>query len=73
MDRQRYRLKRQTLAVTEDRNILEIPAGAEIVLLEPMEPSEEKNRLLTIEWRGEKLKMFAVDLLARGERTRAVE
>jgi hypothetical protein len=67
----RYRLKVQTLAVSENRTIIDLPAGAEVVALEPIavEPSEEKNKLVVIEWQGRKLKMFAVDLVNRGERT----
>jgi hypothetical protein len=64
----RYRLKRQTIAVSEDQHlIVDLPPGAEVVLLEPLDTSERNSQVL-VEWQGRKLKMFGVNLKVRGER-----
>lgn len=63
----RYRPKVQTLAVSEDRQIVELPPGAEIVLLEPIGTSEKKRASDRVVGRPE-TQDFALDLCDRGER-----
>jgi hypothetical protein len=68
---QRFRLKVQMMAVSEKHAIVDIPAGAEVVLLDSIEvstPTPELNRQVNIQWHGQTLKLFAVDLFERAER-----
>jgi hypothetical protein len=60
--RQRYRMKRQTIGVsTETHLIVDIPEGAEVVLLEPLDTSET-NSQVTVLWEGERVNFFAITL-----------
>ena len=69
----RYRLKRQTIGVSEESHmIVEIPEGAEIILLERIDTSERNSRV-TVEWEGQRIKIFAIDLKARGERVEGAD
>jgi autotransporter translocation and assembly factor TamB len=68
---QRFRLKAQMMAVSDKHTIIDIPAGAEVVLLDSIEvstPTPELNRQVNIQWRGQTLKLFVVDLFERAER-----
>ena len=68
---QRFRLKIQLMAVSEKHTIVDIPAGSEVVLLDSIEvstPTPELNRRVNIEWRGQTLKLFAIDLFEKAER-----
>jgi hypothetical protein len=68
---QRFRLKAQMMAVSDKHTIIDIPAGAEVVLLDSIEvstPTPELNRQVNIQWRGQTVKLFAVDLFERAER-----
>jgi hypothetical protein len=66
----RYRLKVRTLAVVSNQeDIVDIPAGDEIVVLPSLDAVPlESMKEVDVEWRGRKLRVFAVDLHKRGER-----
>ena len=70
MFRQRFRLTTPTLVVVIENGkeaLRYIPAGAEIVVNDSLDGAEP-NRLIRVEWEGGIAKMFAVDVLERGER-----
>jgi hypothetical protein len=72
---QRFRLKTATIAASfEDgkERVLYIPAGAEIVVTGSLSNDGPINREVSVEWEGNTLTMFAVDILERGERVRGV-
>jgi len=68
---QRFRLKAQLMSVSEDRTIIDIPAGPEVVLLDSIEVATptEAAKQVTIEWRGQRLKLFAIDLFQESRPT----
>jgi hypothetical protein len=67
---QRFRLKIQLMAVSEDRTIIAIPAGSEVVLLDSIEVSTPTDppKQVSVQWLDQKLKLFAIDLFERAER-----
>jgi hypothetical protein len=67
---QRFRLKSPIIAVAiKDgrRKVLQLPAGSEITVLDGIEPIAH-NRMVSSEWNGELIQVFAVDVYERGER-----
>ena len=68
---QRFRLKVQIMAVSvaNKPTIVDVPAGAEVMVLDPIDvdPSEA-TRQVNIDWRGQRLKVFAIDLRDRAAR-----
>jgi hypothetical protein len=70
--RARFRLKAETLAVLADADgkgtIFEVPADATIAVLNDLHETAEANRTVEVQWRGKTLRMFAADILERGER-----
>ena len=69
--RTRFLLKTPTVAVchgTERDSLLSVPANEEIVVLTPLDESTVPNRQVKVEWMGQELKMFAVDIQNHGER-----
>lgn len=69
--RARFRLKTPTNAVSNGNGkdeMLQVPANEEIIVLTPLDESQLPNRQVKVEWMGQKLKMFAVDVRDRGER-----
>jgi hypothetical protein len=67
---QRFRLKIQLLGVSENRTIVEIPSGSEVVLLDSVEVSTlmEHTKRVSVKWRDQKLMLFAIDLFEKAER-----
>jgi hypothetical protein len=68
---QRFRLKVRMMAVSEERIIVDIPAGEEVASLDSMDGPHEFTRQVKIKWRGEILGVFAVDLRDRAIRLEA--
>ena len=66
----RYRLKVRTLAVVSNQeDIVDIPAGDEVVVIHSLgDVPLESTKEVDVEWRGRRLRVFAVDLHKRGER-----
>ena len=70
-ERRDYILNAATIATLHQhgrRSIVHVPAGALITVCGPLNESKEANRQVEVEWQGQTLKMFAVDILERGER-----
>jgi hypothetical protein len=74
---QRFRLRSATMAVYAPEGFkgfkghaLIIPAGAEIVSVDPIEtrPGFNRTKLIEVGWEGKTVRMFLLDLLERGER-----
>ena len=67
----KFRLKSETMAVVveaEKSTIIRLPPGATVTVLDGLNDSTEPNRQVEVEWQGKSFKMFAVDILARGEK-----
>jgi hypothetical protein len=67
-----YRLNTDTIAVLASGDgkstSLQIPAESTITVLEGLTDSDMPNRQVRVQWIGKTLRMFAVDVLERGER-----
>jgi hypothetical protein len=64
---ERYRLTKQTTAITmgsRDRTIVSIPAGSSITV---MGPSGSDSRFTEVSWGEHRLQIFGVDLKEGGE------
>jgi hypothetical protein len=64
-----FRLKASTLACTianGTSGVVDLPADAQITLIGRLDESDVPNRQVEIEWNGQRLKMFAVDVQDRG-------
>ena len=62
-----YRLTKQTSAITtgsRNRTLVSLPAGSSIAVLGP---SRTDDRFTEVIWKGQRLRIFAVDLKAAGE------
>jgi hypothetical protein len=69
--RSKFRLKAATLAIATENGenrMVRLEDGEEITVLNRLDESRELNRQVDIEWNGKRLKMFAIDVLDRGER-----
>jgi hypothetical protein len=70
---QRLRLKTATIATStegpEKRIAVQLPPGAEIVVLDQIQPETPLNptHQVNVEWDGNVISMFLVDILERGE------
>lgn len=68
----RLRLKTRMIAVIVGESqeaAIDIPAGAEILVLDPMDASRSQTtKEVKIEWGGKTLRAFAIDLQKRAER-----
>jgi hypothetical protein len=65
-----FRLKFSAIACTTANgksDVLHLPAEAQIILIGRLDESDIPNRMVEIEWNGQRFKMFAVDILDRGE------
>lgn len=66
-----FRLKASTIASTIANGtssvLHHLPADAQIIVVGDLHESEQTNRRVEIEWSGQRLEMFAVDALDRGE------
>jgi hypothetical protein len=68
---QQYRLKDTTIAIVSERdrdNLIHVPAGSTITVCDSLRESDRPNREIHVKWIGKELRMFAVDILERGER-----
>jgi hypothetical protein len=70
---QRFRLKTAAIATAEGpekRVAVQIPAGAQILVLDDIEPGAppDASRLVNVEWEGNVVSMFVVDIHEKGER-----
>jgi hypothetical protein len=74
----RFRLKSSTLGVDYSDGLkghaVMIPAGSEIVSYDPAESPAEFHRssVIGVEWNGNTVSVFRLDLLERGERVEHV-
>jgi hypothetical protein len=68
---QRFRMNIATIAtaVMDGKEIaFRIPAGAEIVVMESLPAdSQDRTQRVKVEWNGQVVTMFAVDIKYRGE------
>jgi hypothetical protein len=68
---QQYRIKDTTIAIVSERDrdkLIRVPAGSTITVLDSLRESDQANREVRARWIGKDLRMFAVDILERGER-----
>lgn len=66
-----YRLKSATIAVEVDGGkdvTIMLPSHAVVTLLEQLTAAMPPNHLVNVQWTDKKLRMFAADILERGER-----
>jgi hypothetical protein len=61
--RLRFRLKASTVAIIRENGKEEMfhLSGEEITVLNRLDESNALNRLVEIEWNGQRVKMFAID------------
>jgi hypothetical protein len=70
---QSFRLKDATIAIECDdlgkENAAMVPAGGVVSLEEPMSggPGENRSEMIRVSYNGRRLKIFLLDLQARGE------
>ena len=68
----KYRLTTATIALLVSGDgksrSMQVPAESTITVLEGLTESDIPNRQVQVQWIGKRLRMFAVDLLERGER-----
>ena len=76
--KQRFRLKRQTIATVMldgKRIAVRIPEGATVLVIDsvPEHPSSDVRQQVNVQWKGKNHALFLVDLQERGEPTQAAE
>jgi hypothetical protein len=67
---QQYRLKDSTIAIVSENSkdiVIRVPAGSTITVLDNLRESDRPNREVRARWIGKDLRMFAVDILERGQ------
>ena len=65
-----FRLKTATIATTaglEKRVAVQLPAGAEFIVLDSVQPDAAHDGQVNVEWDGERISMFLVDIREKGE------
>jgi len=76
---QRFRLKSPSMGTVLQQDgkkiVFQIPAGSEIVAIDPIPEQLSKNQLckVNIQWRGRTMTMYLVDVQERGERIQTAE
>ena len=67
---QRFLLNTATIAIASEGGeawLLHVPEGAEIVVTDSLDDGGPANRPVSAQWQGRVLKMFATDILERGQ------
>jgi hypothetical protein len=78
MPEERFRIREATVALGSDqtrKRIVVIPAGAEIVLMEPIPvaPVANHNETVSVSWDGRALTMFTIDIQLRGQPVASID
>jgi hypothetical protein len=69
--RSKFRLNAPTIAIITENGkeeMLTLQDGEEITVMGRLDASQTQNRQVEVEWNGQRLKLFAIDVLDRGER-----
>jgi hypothetical protein len=67
---QQYRLKDATVAIVSEGGrdlVIHVPAGSTVTVVDSLRESDRPNRDVRVRWIGKDLRMFAADILHRGE------